>query len=257
MPWRDRFKSARRMATVHLLLSALVAATAAWLVFRVWYPFPYDEVTGGRQLFSLLIAVDVVCGPLLTLILFSPTKPIAKWRVDVALIATVQLGALIFGLSQVAAARPVFLAFEGNRFRVVQAADIDVTRLPEAAPDFRQLGYSGPRLIGARLSQPTDPDYTASVRLSVQGLHPAFRPSRWVPYAHQRDAVRAELKPMAVLRKKNPSRSALINQAIRETGLDEAHLGYLPMVTADVTDWVVLVGRSDVEPKAYLHLDGW
>ncbi|MEZ5719707.1 MAG: hypothetical protein R3E55_15010 [Burkholderiaceae bacterium] len=44
-------------------------------VVFVWYPWPYDEFSGGRSLFLMLIGVDVVCGPLLTLLLVTETKP--------------------------------------------------------------------------------------------------------------------------------------------------------------------------------------
>ncbi|WP_430407397.1 hypothetical protein [Hydrogenophaga sp.] len=110
----------------------LVAASVAWLVFGVWYPTPFHELTGGRTLFLILMAVDVVCGPVLTLVLFDPAKSRFKWRLDLALIVFTQLTALAYGLNQVAAARPVFVAFEGDRFRLVQALDIDESRLQEA-----------------------------------------------------------------------------------------------------------------------------
>ncbi len=59
----------RRRATAaacHLLISLAVAALAAVLVFVLWYPGPFRELAGGRELFVLVTSVDVVLGPLLT-----------------------------------------------------------------------------------------------------------------------------------------------------------------------------------------------
>ena len=67
-----RFQAALKAALVHLSGSLLVAVMAASLVFGLWYPYPYRELSGGRDLFFLVVAVDVVCGPLLTLVLFNP-----------------------------------------------------------------------------------------------------------------------------------------------------------------------------------------
>ncbi|HFB0979533.1 TPA: fimb protein, partial [Neisseria gonorrhoeae] len=67
-----RWRFALKSAGWHLLISLLVAGLAALLVFKVWYPYPYAELTGGLSLYQLVVAVDIVCGPLLTLILASP-----------------------------------------------------------------------------------------------------------------------------------------------------------------------------------------
>ena len=73
-----RFLSAIRVACLHFLFSLVVALLAAALVFGLWYPFPYGHLSGGRELFLLVVAVDVVCGPLLTMVLFNPAKPRAE-----------------------------------------------------------------------------------------------------------------------------------------------------------------------------------
>ena len=67
----SRWRFALKMAGYHLLVSLFLAGMAALLVFKVWYPYPYAELTGGLQLYKLVVAVDVVCGPLLTLVLAS------------------------------------------------------------------------------------------------------------------------------------------------------------------------------------------
>lgn len=252
-----RIRSAARAAALHFGLSLLMACAVAWLVFDVWYPAPFHELTGGRNLFLILIAVDVVCGPVLTLVLYDPAKSRFKWRVDLTLIVLTQLGALGYGLSQVAAARPIFVAFEGDRFRVVQAFDVDKSRLHEAPQPMRSLRFVGPQPLGVRLAQSGDADYLSSVQMSMQGLPPAFRPSRWRSFEEQIPSLLQRLKPVVELRKKNPGRMAELDAALSSAGLKEEEVGYLPLVRQEVTDWVTLVRRPDGRPFAYLHLDGW
>ncbi|MBS7806054.1 hypothetical protein KIH26_00430 [Variovorax sp. PCZ-1] len=235
----------------------LIALLAAVLVFGVWYPSPYDELVGGRGLFTLIVIVDLVCGPILTLVLFDPAKSKRKWYFDLSLIVVMQLAALLYGLAQVAAARPVFLAFEGNRFRVVQAIDVDANDLAQAPTHLQSLSYQGPRLIGARLSKSTDADFLTSLNQSMQGRHPSFRPSRWTDYSEQSQALREQLEPLKKLREKNPSKTDTLNAAISATGLPENRLGYVPLVREPITDWVVIVDRQTAMPVAYLHMDGW
>ena len=68
--WKNRLYA----GAIHLAISLSVAALAAYLVFGIWYPSPYPELSGGRELFLLVIAVDVVIGPLITLVIFNRTK---------------------------------------------------------------------------------------------------------------------------------------------------------------------------------------
>ncbi len=69
-----RYRIGAQAAGVHSLCSVMVATMAAWVVFTVWYAYPYRELSGGRELFLLVVSADVVCGPLLTLVL-SSCKP--------------------------------------------------------------------------------------------------------------------------------------------------------------------------------------
>lgn len=257
MAWSVRALNAARAALLHLGLSLMAAGAVAMLVFGVWYPSPFPELTGGRTMFFILIAVDVVCGPVLTLVLYDPTKSRFKWRIDLGLIVSIQLCALTYGVHQVSSARPVFVALEGDRFRLVQAFDVDSSKLYEAPEGLRSLSYDGPQLLGVRLASPGDSDYLSSVQLSTQGLHPAFRPSRWRSFEEQSGDLQKLLRPVGELRAKNPLRKADLDTALKNIGLNDEQVGYLPLVREETTDWVALVRRSDGQPVTYLHLDGW
>lgn len=253
----DRLRPAVGASLKHLGLSFAVALLCAGLVFGLWYPYPYSRLIGGRELFMLVISVDVISGPLLTLVVFNPRKPRAElWR-DLGLVVMLQLAALGYGLSSVAQARPVFLAFEGDRFRVVRLPDVDLAELDRAPPALQEFSLRGPQLLGVRLAKPTDPDFPQSVERSMQGDHPAFRPSRWQHFEQQRDSVIAVAKPIAALRKAHPTQQALLDEAVRQAGMDESRLGWLPLFAGDHTDWVVVVSLSDGVPKAFLPLDGF
>ncbi|TXC67135.1 hypothetical protein FSC37_19655 [Piscinibacter aquaticus] len=136
------------------MFSALVAAASAWLVFGVLYPAPLDRLVGGREIFYILVAVDVICGPLLTTVVFDRAKGVRKLALDLGTIVLVQCAALAYGLYTVIEARPVFVAFEGDRFRVVRLPDVDTTQLDKAPPALQHFGLSGPQLIGARRRGP-------------------------------------------------------------------------------------------------------
>ena len=140
--WHDRFKA----AGIHLVISLVIAALAAALVFYVWYPSPYGQLSGGRELFLILISVDVILGPLITLFIFNRAKPLRELRRDLAVVALIQLSALGYGMWTVFVARPVHLVFEVDRFRVVHAIDVPAELLDPTPAGIDALPITGPTL---------------------------------------------------------------------------------------------------------------
>ncbi len=63
----SRLPFATHYALRHLGISVAVALLSAALVFGLLYPAPYRAMLGVGPIFLLVLAVDVVCGPLLTL----------------------------------------------------------------------------------------------------------------------------------------------------------------------------------------------
>lgn len=257
MIFAHRLKPAMAAAFKHLLASVLVALAVAWLVFGLWYPQPFGELAGGQDLFRLLVAVDVVCGPLLTLVMYNPRKPRAELVRDIGLVILIQLAALGYGLHSMLQARPVWLAFEGDRFRIVSVPDLMPESLAQAPSSLRSLSLTGPLPLGVRLVKGTDANFQDSVRQSLEGHHPAFRPERWVDYEQQRDQVGQAARPLSELQARYPQHTGLFEEVRRRAGLAQPELGYLPLMAEQRSDWVVLVNRKSGEPVDYLPLDGW
>jgi uncharacterized membrane protein len=106
-----------RAFVIHLAGSAgIVGAIAALMLFS-WYRQPWFEHDGGWTVFRLILLVDVVLGPLLTLIVYRRGKP--ELRRDLGIIVAIQLGALAFGVTTMLQHRPVFLVYAENNFFAV------------------------------------------------------------------------------------------------------------------------------------------
>ncbi len=63
-----------KAAGIHLSISILIGLVVGALLFGVWYPPPFFHAAGADMLVLLLVGVDVVLGPLLTLIVFKSGK---------------------------------------------------------------------------------------------------------------------------------------------------------------------------------------
>lgn len=58
----------------HLFVSSFIALLAVGLVFGLWYPSPLDKALGVVNIFLLLMCIDVIIGPLLTLVVAKQGK---------------------------------------------------------------------------------------------------------------------------------------------------------------------------------------
>jgi hypothetical protein len=243
-----------RAAAIHLTASAAVAALAATLVFLFWYPAPFLEISGGRELFLLVVSIDVVLGPLITFAVFSPRKPRLELARDLCVIVLLQLAALAYGLQTVAQARPAVVALEGDRLRVVRAIDLVEANLSKAPPESRALSWTGPMLVATR--PPDAHERLDAMQRGLAGEDLGMRPEYWRPEAERAAAFARAARPLAPLAKRQPQRAGELERAVAATGRASERLGYLPIL-ARRADWSALVDTLDGSIVGYMAVDGF
>jgi hypothetical protein len=251
----SRIRFAVRWASGHLAVSAAVAVLSALLVFGLWYPNPWRQMLGVSGIFGLVLAVDVVCGPLLTLLLANPHKSRGERWVDLSLVAVIQLAALGYGLWSVFQARPVVLAFEVDRLVVVTANEVQIEQLPEAMPGLRSLPWGGVRLTGLRKAR-TSQEYLESIDQSMQGVSQAMRPGWWRPYEEVRPEVAQRAKSLALLMESRPELRDVLEKAVAQTKLSSASLRYLPLTSGKTSDWIALINEEG-DMVGHAEVDGF
>lgn len=240
---------------IHLGISLCVAVFAAALVFGLWYPYPYGEISGGRELFFLVVAVDVIMGPLITLAIFNRAKPRRELLIDFTVVGLLQLAALGYGLWTVFAARPVHLVFEYSRMTVVHAIDVDADLLAKAPTSLQKLPVTGPTVIALRPFKNPEEQFDATMA-AFEGFPLAARSDLWQAYEPVRADVLKEAKPVAELRARFSNQAAQIDRAIAATGKPVTDVRYLPLLSRK-TAWTVLLDTTTAEPLGYLPLDSF
>lgn len=251
LPGLNRWKA----ATIYLGLSALVALTIVSLMLMLWYPRPYFQAMGGGELILLLVGVDVVLGPMIVLIIFNPAKK--SLRLDLAIIALLQLVALAYGCYVMFQARPVYNVFAIDRFEVVAANQIDAGALAAATlPEFKTLPYRGPRVIAVRL--PTDPDEQLRITMLAMGGGPDLSalPRYYVPYSQLSADAARRANPLGLLAKRQPGQASIIRDFVAGSGRREDELGFLPM-RARTKDMAVVIALKTGEVVGALPIYPW
>lgn len=242
-----------RWSGTHLLISLMMATLVAALVFLVWFPSPFREISGGLKLFFIIVAVDVVMGPAATLIVANPRKSLRELRLDVALIGVLQVAALAYGLWTMVQARPVYMAFEIDRFRVVHAVDVDPAMLAQAPEGFRTLPLGRPQLVAVRPFRSAQEQADATFA-ALSGVNLGARPDFWIPYGDAVSAVKLEARPLAELLQRKPEVRAATEKLVQKLGRPLEGLRYLPVAGRNLF-WTVLIDPDTGMPLEYLPVD--
>jgi hypothetical protein len=237
----------------HLGVSATIVAIVFAVVFFAWYPRPYFAAVGTGSIVRVLIGVDLVLGPLLTLIVFRPGKRLLL--LDVACIAIVQLSALVYGLSVLYQERPYYTVFALDRVHVLAARDVDEAALEDRA--WIRKPAIGPLLVSARRPEGAQ-EQQKLLEETLFGGAPDIerRPSLWVPLSDDIASLRQRAHPIDDIRRAGKREAALVDRTLGNLDIDESRLGFLPMISAKNT----ATGIFDLDTGALvaaLDIDGW
>lgn len=235
--------------SMHLAVSAVIALITLLLVFRLWYPAPLHAAVGVTHIFLLLLLVDVLLGPLLTLLVYKVGKKTLVF--DLAVIVLLQLSALGYGLWTVAVGRPAWLVFNADRFDLVRALDIDVRKLNEARPEYRREPWFGPRWVGAANPEDVEQRNIVIFESVLGGSDIAQRPNLYRPLASMAEALRRHTHNLDELRQYNPA-----EQVERALASWPSATAWLPLM-AGAKPMTVLVDKRAAQVIAIVDLAPW
>jgi hypothetical protein len=251
----ERVHSRFAAAAIHLCISLLIGVAAFTIVHFVWYPDAFWQMSGGRSLFFLVVSVDIVIGPLITLTIFNPKKSRRALVVDLAIIGVLQIAALSYGVWTIAQARPVFAVFNVDRVTVVTAGELSASDLSTAErPEFKSLPWLGPRLIAVRHAK-DGAEQIERIDLAMAGRDVPQLPKYFIPYGEASAEVLRRVHPVNTLADKNPEKRDAVETAISQLGRDPRELGFLPTVARG--DWVAVVDTKSAEILGYLPFNGF
>ncbi len=128
---------------IHFAISFAVFVVLAYLVLRIWYPHIFFESDGGWQGMRIIVLVDLVLGPLLTLVVYKAGKPGLKF--DLSAIATVQLLCLTAGVWIVYAERPIAMVYIDGQFTSMSAESY--TQAGVDVPDLESIPGPYPKWV--------------------------------------------------------------------------------------------------------------
>ena len=128
---------------IHFILSAIALSILLAVIMFVWFPGILFNVDGGWAGLRIVIGVDLVLGPLLTLIVFKAGKPGLKF--DLTAIGVFQVTCMTAGMWVVYTERPLALVLAHDTVYSITAQEFSDYDKDSSVLD--QFGGSYPKLI--------------------------------------------------------------------------------------------------------------
>jgi hypothetical protein len=218
--------------SLHLLSSATVLTLILGSLYFGWYRWPGWHLTDVTRVVFVMVCVDVVLGPTLTLIIANKNKPRRELVRDIGIIVVVQLCALIYGSVSLWSGRPLYYAFSENILQLVQAYDIDAKdaaigrqQNPALAPHW----YSLPRWIWAPLPQNAEESEKIVASAVTGGDDVISMPKYFKPWEDGLTSLRSRLKKVDDVAYFAKSEKTRLKVRMKAAGLPDDQSNTMPL----------------------------
>lgn len=140
---------------MHFSISCIVMLIVAYFAFFVWYPAPLAQALDIFRLFTLLVIVDSILGPLLGWVVYKEGKKSLKF--DLLVIVLIQLSAFTYGVYSLMQARPLWIVYSTVHFDLVQKTQIEQRDLKKAELKYQKIPLGQPQVVALKLDVENHP----------------------------------------------------------------------------------------------------
>ncbi len=212
----------------HLFISICIGLTVIGLIFLVWYPAPLAKAVGVTHISLMLVAIDVILGPILGFIVFKEGKKTLK--MDLAVIIVLQLSALSYGIYSIYQGRPAWLVFQNDHF--------DLVRLNDAVTveNAQKANWLQPQFKAVNLGKTSSEKNKYMLEEMQSGVPASYRIERYMPIETSKAQLQAKKRDLKDLEKFNKPA-----EVVNITKKYPAAAGWMPLRVMTGIDMVVLI----------------
>lgn len=234
---------------VHLSISVFIACCMMVVVYGVWNPAPLHKATGITHIFLLILGIDIVLGPILTFIVYKKGKKTLVF--DLIVIALIQASALIYGVYQAYEGRPVWIAYNVDRFDLIRANEIDIRKISEAKPEYQHTGIMGVKYVAALIPEDKEKAQTLMFDEIATGIAPSQRPELFSPIENAKSLIQKRALELVELNKYNEKN--IVDEILAKYPKANS---WVPL-KANTMDMAVLLNKDTAEVIAIVDLRPW
>ncbi len=184
----------------------------------------------------MMLAIDVVIGPIFTLLVYKEGKKTLKF--DLIIIVLIQLLAFVYGFYSIAQGRPAWIVFNVDRFELVRKNEIVDQNINQAQPQFQQPSWLKPQFVATEFSKNIEQHNNDMFAEVLGGISIAQRPERYVDFIQAKEQIQQREQKLDLLQQYNnkPDVEKILAKYPQATA-------FLPL-KASAVDMTVLVDQN-------------
>lgn len=232
----------------HLAISLCIALIVISLIYGLWYPAPLAKAVGITHIFLMLLAIDVILGPVLGFWVYKEAKKSLKF--DLTVIIFLQIAALIFGIYNIAQARPAWIVFNTDRFELVRNNELLVPE-KKIKSEFFPVSWTGPKWTAVKVSGNIQQKNEDLFVEALGGVSIAQRPERYIDINQVKTDIQKRALPLKKLYQYNDK------QQVKKILDNYPQANYWLPMKAFALDMVVLINKEEAQIVKIVDLRPW
>ena len=233
----------------HLFISFLIALLVMGVVFFVWYPLPLAKAVGVIPIFLMMIVINVIIAPLLSLIVYKEGKKTLK--ADLSIIVILQILALGYGVYSIEGGRPVWVAYNVDRFELVRKNEVITDHIEQALPQFQDTPWFKPQYVAVKFATDVNQRNDDMFSEVFGGISIAQKPERYVNINQAKSQLQQRAKSLKELNHYNDVQQ--VNYILSKHPQANA---FVPL-KANAVDMTVLINKDKGEVVKIVDLRPW
>ena len=246
----SRFKA----FAIHFSISFIIFLFLLYFILIQWYPEPLFSNDGGWRVIRIIVGVDLIIGPLLTLIVFKSGKPGLKF--DLSMIALFQIIALSWGVWNTYNERPAAIIYTLDFFTPVPAYQLAEQGF--TTKELEKYGDSWPVIIYSDIPKEKESEALAKALRAGKPLY--LLTEYYSKFSKKQAPILKENSMNLAKYVENKPKLKKIYQHALLTGTAKTNISYLALHSREkwVTvvfdlDEMKIIDTMDIEPSAYFY----
>ena len=197
----------------------------------------------------MMIVINVIIAPLLGLIVYKEGKKTLK--ADLSIIVILQILALGYGVYSIEGGRPVWVAYNVDRFELVRKNEMIADHIEQALPQFQDTPWFKPQYVAVKFATDINQRNDDMFSELFGGISIAQKPERYVSINQAKPQIKQRAKNVKELEQYND-----IQQVQKTLDKYPEATGYVPL-KANAVDMTVLINKDKGEVIKIVDLRPW
>lgn len=172
-------------------------------------------------------------------------------KLDFSIIIVLQISALVYGVYSIQQGRPVWIAYNVDRFELIRKNEVITDRIDQALAQFQHTSWFKPQYVAVQFAPDQKQREEDMFAEALGGISIAQKPERYVDFSEATMQLKQRAKSLNMLKQYNDAQ-----QVDRILSKYSQATGFVPL-KANAVDMTVLINKDKGEVVKIVDLRPW